>query len=213
MSQLSPDSGSATSATTPSSSASASTGTSATATAAAAAEAFMQSPLASTHSKFPLPGDPGYIKPYVFLGGSCDPTTWRADIAVPEFSRANIPFFNPQISDWHPNLIALEAKAKEVCDVLLFVIDAKTRAIASMLEATEYIMAGRKVALVICDIPEGTQIDNELIVGRQLKDLNRARAFLCDIAARHQKFCDVFGSIEAAVHHIIVTHPSVQRQI
>jgi len=90
-----------------------------------------------THSKFPLPGDEGYVKPYVFLGGSCDPTTWRFDIAVPELSRARIPFFNPQIEDWHPNLIQLEAKAKELCDVLLFVIDSKTRAIASMLEATE----------------------------------------------------------------------------
>lgn len=59
--------------------------------------AMLQSPLASTHSKFPLPGDPGYVKPYVFLGGSCDPTTWRADIAVPRFIKANIPFFNPQV--------------------------------------------------------------------------------------------------------------------
>jgi hypothetical protein len=172
----------------------------------------LQSPLASTHSKFPLPGDPGYVKPYVFLGGSCDPTTWRADIAVPQLMKAGIPFFNPHISDWHPNLIALEAKAKEVCEVLLFVIDAKTRAIASMLEATEYIMAARRVVIVILDIPENTRIDGELIGGRQLKDLNRARAFLCDIAARHQKYCDVFDSVENAVHHIVVTHPNHHTQ-
>lgn len=170
----------------------------------------MASPLASTHSKFPLPGDAGYIKPYVFLGGSCDPTTWRADLAVPRFSAKNIAFFNPQISDWHPNLIQLEAKAKEVCDVLLFVIDSKTRAIASMLEATEYIMSHRRVVIVIIDIPEGGKIDGEPIGGRQLKDLNRARAFLCDIAARHQKFCDVFDSVENAVNHIIMTCPKPQ---
>lgn len=163
--------------------------------------AMMASPLASSHHKFPLPGDPGYIKrqltlgmdagspvdcgptmqrlscvgpdrcpatatgnrwrsspittvlveprslcmpplrlhqrilliighlprrsvvsarrccvcaAYVFLGGSCDPTTWRADIAVPQFTKNQIPFFNPQISLWSPNLIQLEAKAKEV---------------------------------------------------------------------------------------------------
>jgi hypothetical protein len=141
------------------------------------------------------------------LGGSCDPTTWRADIAVPEFTKHHIPFFNPQISDWHPNLIQLEAKAKEVCDVLLFVIDSKTRAIASMLEATEYIMSNRRVVIVIIDIPEGSRIDGELISGRQLKDLNRARAFLCDIAARHQKYCDVYDSVEMAVNNICITHP------
>jgi hypothetical protein len=42
----------------------------------------------------------------------------------------------------------------------------------------------------------GTLIDGEVIGHRQLKDLNRARAFLCDIAARHQKYCDVFDSVE-----------------
>jgi len=173
--------------------------------------AMLSSPLASAHSRFPLPGDPDYVKPYVFLGGSCDPTTWRADIAVPRLTRAGIPFYNPQRSDWHPHLIALEAKAKEACDVLLFVIDSKTRAIASMLEATEYIMAQRRVVIVILDIPEGSRIDGEVIGGRQLKDLNRARAFLCDIAARHQKFCDVFDSVENAVNHIIMSHPSAQR--
>lgn len=170
----------------------------------------MNSPLASTHKKFPLPGDPDYVKPYVFLGGSCDPTTWRFDIAVPKLAKYHIPFFNPQISDWHPNLIQLEAQAKEVCEVLLFVIDGKTRAIASMLEATEYIMSHRRVVLVILDIEEGTVIDGEVVGTRQLKDLNRARAFLCDIAARHQKYCDVFDSVENAVNHIIYSHPSMK---
>ena len=80
------------------------------------------------------------------------------------------------------------------------------------LSATEYIMAARRVVIVILDIPENTRIDGELIGGRQLKDLNRARAFLCDIAARHQKYCDVFDSVENAVHHIVVTHPNHHTQ-
>lgn len=106
-------------------------------------------------------------------------------------------------------MIAAEARAKEECDVLLFVIDNKTRAIASMLEATEYILRQRGVVLVILDLAPDTIIDGELIGGRQLKDLNRARAFLCDIAARHQKNCDVFDSIESAVNHVIWSHPSM----
>ncbi len=97
--------------------------------------------------------------------------------------------------------------------MLLFVIDSKTRAIASMLEATEYIMSARRVVIVIVDIPEGSKIDGETIGGRQLKDLNRARAFLCDIAARHQKYCDVFDSIASAVNHIVLTqNPGKQQQ-
>lgn len=148
---------------------------------------------------------------YVFLGGSCDPTTWRHDIAIPKLQKYGITYYNPQLDDWHPDLIAAEAKAKEECTILLFVIDNRTRAIASMLEAVEYIMRNRSVVLVILEIEENTLIDGEQIGSRQLKDLNRARAFLCDIAARHQKNCDVFDSIESAINHIIWMHPSMQQ--
>lgn len=151
----------------------------------------------------------GYERPWVFLGGSCDPTTWRRDIAVPKLTKYKIPFFNPQVDDWSPEFIQLEAKAKEECEVLIFVIDSKTRAIASMLEAVEYIMSNRKVVLVILNIPEGTLVDGEVVGNRQLKDLNRGRAFLCDIAARHQKHCDVFDSIEQAINHVIMSHPAM----
>jgi hypothetical protein len=78
-----------------------------------------------------------------------------------------------------------------------------------MLEATEYIISNRRVVLVIEDIKAGTLIDNELVAQRQLKDLNRARAFLADIAARHQKKCDIHNSIESAINHIIYSHPSM----
>lgn len=54
------------------------------------------------------------LKPYVFLGGSCDPTVWRREIALPKLDKYKIPYYNPQIDDWHPELIQLEAVAKEV---------------------------------------------------------------------------------------------------
>lgn len=39
------------------------------------------------------PADPS--APEVFLGGSCNPTTWRADVAVPTLNKLGISFFNP----------------------------------------------------------------------------------------------------------------------
>lgn len=33
--------------------------------------------------------------PEVFLGGSCNPTTWRADVAIPALSELGISFYNP----------------------------------------------------------------------------------------------------------------------
>jgi hypothetical protein len=35
-------------------------------------------------------------------GGSCDPTTWRADAALPQLSEKGITCYNPQTSNWHP---------------------------------------------------------------------------------------------------------------
>jgi hypothetical protein len=32
----------------------------------------------------------------VFLGGSCDPTKWRAEIAIPMLEKAHITYYNPQ---------------------------------------------------------------------------------------------------------------------
>lgn len=122
----------------------------------------------------------------VFLGGSCDPTTWRADKAIPAMTSAGVKFYNPQVADWKPELVELETKAKEESEVLLFVVDGQTRAIASMLEVAELASTGRKVVLVIDNIPDGMEVGGEKIAGRQLKDLNRARAYLADIARRHQ---------------------------
>lgn len=31
----------------------------------------------------------------VFLGGSCNPTTWRGDIAIPMLKQLSITFYNP----------------------------------------------------------------------------------------------------------------------
>lgn len=33
--------------------------------------------------------------PEVFLGGSCNPTTWRFDVAMPELQKLGISFYNP----------------------------------------------------------------------------------------------------------------------
>lgn len=31
----------------------------------------------------------------VFLGGSCNPTTWRKDVAIPYLQEAGVSFYNP----------------------------------------------------------------------------------------------------------------------
>lgn len=41
------------------------------------------------------PTPPDVNAPEVFLGGSCNPTTWRADVAIPALDKLGISFYNP----------------------------------------------------------------------------------------------------------------------
>jgi hypothetical protein len=134
----------------------------------------------------------------VFLGGSCNPTTWRRDIAIPALEAAGITYYNPQVDDWSPELVEVEACAKRDATLLLFVVDAQTRAVASMNEVVEEVCRGREVALVVQDMEEG----NDLTVGPGLlKDLNRGRVYLRDIAKRYGVIC--FSDVETAVEYVV----------
>ncbi|MBT4849348.1 hypothetical protein HON36_00675 [Candidatus Parcubacteria bacterium] len=125
------------------------------------------------------------MKSQVFLGGSCNPTTWRQDTAMPMLTEAGVEHFNPQVEDWTPDCADLERVAKEESQVLLFVIDGQTRAIASILEVTEFVLKGRQVVLVVNDIDDGAVITDQAVTGGELKDLNRARAYAREMASNY----------------------------
>jgi hypothetical protein len=156
--------------------------------------------------------DEPFEAPFVFLGGSCNPTTWRKTIAIPLLDQCGVSFFNPQTDNWSTEFVALENVAKEGAEVLLFVIDGQTRAIASMLESVELIVRRRRIVVCVENIPDGHQIDGDAVRGRQLTDLNRGRHFLLDIASRNRETCDVFTSIEDAVKHVVALHRAAAQQ-
>lgn len=56
------------------------------------------------------------LTPLVFLGGSCNPTTWRQDIAIPFLESVGLSYYNPQVSEWKPELVFVENRAKKVSD-------------------------------------------------------------------------------------------------
>lgn len=152
-----------------------------------------------------IPNATGFDK-QVFLGGSCNPTIWRKDIAIPRLTRAGITFYNPQVDDWHEGLVKLENDAKANADVLLFVIDNVTRAVASIAEAAFYIGKGRKVVLVVQTFMDGDFMVNGLETGNgilkgEMKDLNRGRTYITDIAK--QSGVPVFGTVDEAVEYIV----------
>jgi hypothetical protein len=149
----------------------------------------------------------------VFLGGSCNPTTWRVDEAIPCLSAAGISHFNPQVDNWSQELVLIESLIKCNCDTLLFVIDSDTRAIASMIEAAEYICQGRDVVLVVKQISSDdpsnpARVNGEPLGPAQVRDLNRARSYVTDVAQRHG--LDVFTDIGLACEYIVSKIRSAQ---
>jgi len=131
--------------------------------------------------------------PMVFLGGSCNPTTWRKQIVIPLLEKQGITYYNPQVEKWNPSLVAEEAKAKESAELLFFVIDQRTLALASMIEVVELISRGRQLVLVLQHMHDGTVLEEKngtvppgaTATGRVLQDANRARSYVKDIADRN----------------------------
>lgn len=142
--------------------------------------------------------------PLVFLGGACNPTTWRFDAAIPRLLAASMRCYNPQVEEWDPSLIQLEETAKQEADVLLFVIGPETRAVASMIEVAELAAdpsSTDRLVVVVEDVPAGASIGEEKVGPSQLKDLNRGRAYLAKCLDRHgvPAMSDVGAGVEECI--------------
>ncbi len=149
-------------------------------------------------SNFPVSTD---TDASVFLGGSANPTLWRFVEAIPALDQAGLSYFNPQVKEWASEQIETEALAKAKAKVLLFVVDAETRAISTLVEATEAIVRGRPTVLVIMNVPEGAVIGGETVGPNQREDINRGRAYLADAAKRHQ--VPVYDNLQDALRQVI----------
>jgi len=120
----------------------------------------------------------------VFLGGSCNPTVWRKEQVIPFLDESKISYYNPQVENWSNPVVPIEAQAKQLADVLLFVLDTQTLAMASMVEVAEHIASGSKVVLVsyrvdlkVCYDVEGC--DDE-VTQQHVESVNLARGILED---------------------------------
>jgi len=117
----------------------------------------------------------------VFLGGSCNPTTWRTDVAIPELKKHGITFYNPQVSVWAPELVQQEYNAKQSARLLLFVVDSQTRSVAGMIEVAYLVAEGRVVVLVAYPYREGQSIMDEAITNTEFLDLVNAQSTLLSL--------------------------------
>ncbi|XP_022327865.2 uncharacterized protein LOC111127124 isoform X1 [Crassostrea virginica] len=139
----------------------------------------------------------------VFLGGSCNPTTWRQEAAIPFYKKKGITFYNPQVQTWRPELMEVEAQAKESAELLLFVIDNRTRAVSSMIE-TAYLTARGRQVITVMDDYNSTEVyfNQEKVSSKELDDIMRGRQILVDLIERNALpvFKDINTALKCSAH-------------
>ena len=135
----------------------------------------------------------------VFLGGSCGPTTWRADVAVPHLRSHGITFYNPQQSNWVPEMIELEHQAKQTSQIILMVLNEQTRNVVSMIESSYLAGARRRIMVVIRPYPtdDAHSFGSERATDPELRDLNAAMTTVHDLVERRE--FPVFHDLEIAL--------------
>jgi len=139
----------------------------------------------------------------VFLGGSCNPTVWRKDLAIPHFKSHGITFYNPYnpTVTWKPEMMELEHQAKQTSQLLFFVLNEQTRNVVSMIEISY--LAGKKRKLICClgQYPKpplsNHTINSEAISMTEWQDLTGGMIVVNDLVERQG--IPVFDSIDVAL--------------
>lgn len=89
----------------------------------------------------------------VFLGGTCNGSTWRDKL----IKDLEINYFNPVVEDWTPECMEEEIKQRENCDYCLYVITPRMTGVFSIAEVV-YDAIKRPEKTVFCVITSDTNI-------------------------------------------------------
>lgn len=149
------------------------------------------------------------INNLVFLGGSCNPTTWRSEVAIPYLKQVQVQFYNPQVDQWRPELIDQENIAKHNAGVLLFVIDNQTRAVSALIELAELAASNRVLVCVLKNfIQPNTRFCGQLISEGEYQELRHAQAVVKRLMER--RGVPVFSELKDA---LLYTSELIKRQL
>lgn len=69
----------------------------------------------------------------VFLGGTCNESTWRDTL----IKNLKIDYFNPVVDDWNEDAYQRELHERETCDFCLYVITPKMSGVYSIAEVVD----------------------------------------------------------------------------
>ena len=69
----------------------------------------------------------------VFLGGTCNESTWRDKL----IKMLEIDYFNPVVDDWTEECYQEELRQREICDYCLYVITPRMKGVYSIAEVVD----------------------------------------------------------------------------
>ena len=72
----------------------------------------------------------------VFLGGTCNESTWRNRMMIYLYDEG-IDYFNPIVPDWTEACIEQEIKERQTCDYVLYTITPKMTGVYSIAEVVD----------------------------------------------------------------------------
>lgn len=121
-------------------------------------------------------------KTKVFLGGTCNNSTWR-DKLIPLLK---IDYFNPVVDDWTPECQDEEIRQRELCDYCLYTITPKMTGVYSIAEVVDD-SNKRPEKTILCVLDED---DENIFSETQIKSLKQVKEMVKNNGA------NVFDSLE-----------------
>ncbi len=121
-------------------------------------------------------------KTKVFLGGTCNNSTWR-DKLIPLLK---IDYFNPVVDDWTPECQDEEIRQRELCDYCLYTITPKMTGVYSIAEVVDD-SNKRSEKTILCVLDED---DESSFSETQIKSLKQVKEMVKNNGA------NVFDSLE-----------------
>ncbi len=116
----------------------------------------------------------------VFLGGTCNESTWRQRL----IERLKIDYFNPVVDDWTEECMAEELRQRKSCDLVLYVITpfmTGTYAIAEVVDDSNKRPASTLFLFLDTDVNESGE-GKEFTEG-QIKSLKSVRRMVAENGA------------------------------
>lgn len=112
----------------------------------------------------------------VFLGGTCNNSTWR-EALIPHLQ---CDYFNPVVEDWTEEAQQLEIEKRQTCDFVLYVLTPKMTGVYSIAEVVDD-SNKRPEKTLFCVL---NQDDNNEFTEHQLKSLNMVKEMILANGAR-----------------------------